>query len=83
MQIVIKRCLLKDFSAVLDYLWDIKATTKAILFWVPQIKGGPKLESTWDTFDIGALAFRPPIKFSCEKKDCMGVSLTQLSRLDG
>ena len=40
MQIVIKRCLLKDFSAVLDNLWDIKTTTKAILFRVAQIMVG-------------------------------------------
>ena len=37
MQIVIKRCLQKDFSAVLDYLWDIKTTTKEIIFWEAQI----------------------------------------------
>ena len=37
MQIVIKRCLQKDFSAVLDYLWDIKTTTKEILWRVAQI----------------------------------------------
>ena len=44
MQIVIKRCLLKDFSAVLDYLCDIKTTTKAILLCVAQIMEGLFLE---------------------------------------
>ena len=44
MQIVIKRCLLKDFSAVWDYLWDIKTTTKAILLRVAQIMVGLFME---------------------------------------
>ena len=44
MQILIKRCLLKDFSVVLDNLWDIKATTKATIFWSSQIKVGPQLK---------------------------------------
>ena len=41
---MIKRCLLKDFSAVLDYLCDIKTTTKAILLCVAQIMEGLFLE---------------------------------------
>ena len=69
MQIVIKRCLLKDFSAVLDNLWDIKTTTKAILFRVAQIMVGLFMKEGLIFFngrpliiDIGASESRHPIK---------------------
>ena len=75
MQIVIKRCLLKDFSAVLDNLWDIKTTTKAILFRVAQIMVGLFIimEEGMIFFNRRPLilCFRHPMKLSKLSAPCV------------